>query len=69
MFFYFDFDKTIEHFVSGSAKIERITVAALVNGKYENIDNEGEIIKKYLPRNNEEKDEIAGLIKQTIGFL
>jgi flagellar M-ring protein FliF len=64
----YELNKTIEHFVSGSAKIERITVAALVNGKYENVDNEGEIIKKYLPRNNEEKDEIAGLIKQTIGF-
>lgn len=64
----YELNKTVEHFVSGSAKITRITVAALVNGKYENVDNEGEIIKKYLPRNNEEKNEIAALIKQTIGF-
>ena len=64
----YELNKTVEHFVSGAAKIERITVAALVNGKYENVDNEGEIIKKYLPRDNEEKNEIAALIKQTIGF-
>jgi len=64
----YELNKTVEHFVSGAAKIKRITVAALVNGKYENVDNEGEIIKKYLPRDNEEKNEIAALIKQTIGF-
>jgi flagellar M-ring protein FliF len=64
----YELTKTIEHYTSGAAKIERITVAALVNGKYENIDNDGEIIKKYIPRNNEEKNEIAALIKQTIGF-
>ncbi|MBC8197971.1 MAG: flagellar M-ring protein FliF [Candidatus Marinimicrobia bacterium] len=64
----YELNKTVEHYISGSAKITRITVAALVNGKYENVDNEGEIIKKYLPRNNEEKNEIAALIKQTIGF-
>ncbi len=64
----YELNKTIEHFISGAAKIKRITVAALVNGKYENVDNEGEIIKKYLPRNNAEKNEIAALIKQTIGF-
>lgn len=64
----YELTKTIEHYSSGAAKIERITVAALVNGKYENIDDDGEIIKKYIPRNNEEKNEIAALIKQTIGF-
>ena len=64
----YELNKTVEHYVSGAAKIERITVAALVNGKYENVDNNGEIIKKYLPRDNNEKNEIAALIKQTIGF-
>jgi len=64
----YELNKTIEHYISGAAKIERITVAALVNGKYENIDNDGEIIKKYISRNSEEKNEIAALIKQTIGF-
>ena len=64
----YELNKTIEHFLSGSAKITRITVAALVNGKYENVDDDGEIIKKYLPRNNEEKNEISALIKQTIGY-
>jgi flagellar M-ring protein FliF len=64
----YELNKTVEHFISGSATITRVTVAALVNGKYENIDNEGEIIRKYLPRNNEEKNEIASMIKQTIGF-
>ena len=64
----YELNKTVEHYVSGAAKINRITVAALVNGKYENVDNEGEIIKKYLPRDNEEKNEIAALIMQTIGY-
>ncbi len=64
----YELNKTVEHFVSGAAKINRITVAALVNGKYENVDNEGEIIKKYLPRDNQEKNEIASLIMQTIGY-
>ena len=34
----YELNKTVEHYVSGAAKIERITVAAL-NGKYENVDN------------------------------
>lgn len=64
----YELNKTVEHYVSGSAKIERITVAALVNGKYETVDDGDDIVKKYLPRTEEEKDEIAELIKQTIGF-
>ena len=64
----YELNKTVEHFLSGSAKITRITVAALVNGKYENVDDNGDIIKKYLPRNEEEKNNIASLIKQTIGY-
>ncbi len=51
------------------AGIKRLTVAVLVDGNYEEEETEdGKLIRKYIPRTNEELDQIAAIVKQAIGL-
>lgn len=51
------------------ARIKRITVAVLVDGNYVDEETEiGTIISKYVPRTEEELDQIAVIVKQAIGL-
>lgn len=61
----FEISKTITNKVSDVGKVERISVAVLVDGKYQQ-DQEGEDI--YIPRTEEELDQIRTLVRSAIGF-
>ncbi len=51
------------------ASIKRLTVAVLVDGNYEEEEAEGgKLNSKYIPRTNEELDQIAAIVKQAIGL-
>ncbi len=51
------------------AQIKRLTVAVLVDGNYvEEEAEDGTISSKYVPRTEEELDQIAAIVKQTIGI-
>ena len=51
------------------ASVKRLTVAVLVDGNYEEEETEdGKLSSKYIPRTNEELDQIAAIVKQTIGI-
>ncbi|MGR3292814.1 MAG: flagellar basal-body MS-ring/collar protein FliF [Candidatus Scalindua sp.] len=51
------------------ARIKRLTVAVLVDGNYVEEETEiGTIISKYVPRTEEELDQIAAIVKRAIGF-
>ena len=51
------------------ASIKRLTVAVLVDGNYEDEEDEGgKLNSKYIPRTNEELDQIAAIVKQAIGI-
>jgi flagellar M-ring protein FliF len=61
----FEISRTSTTKVYETAIIERLTVAVLVDGTYEQ-DAEGEQI--YSPRNEEELQQLAALVRSTIGF-
>ncbi|MCR4289877.1 MAG: flagellar M-ring protein FliF [Candidatus Scalindua sp.] len=51
------------------ARIKRLTVAVLVDGNYVEEETEaGTVISKYVPRTEEELNQIAAIVKQAIGL-
>lgn len=61
----YEISKTITNKVDDAAKIKRVSVAVLVDGKY-NKDGAGNEV--YIPRTDEELDQIKTLVKSAIGF-
>lgn len=68
----YELSRKLEHYISDVGNIKKISVAVLVNGKYEEsaaADGEtGDGSPTYVARTNEELEEIALLVKSTIGF-
>ena len=60
----------VERAVSAhEASIKRLTVAVLVDGNYEEGKTvDGKVNSKYIPRTDEELDQIAAIVKQAIGI-
>ncbi|MBO8130557.1 MAG: flagellar M-ring protein FliF [Candidatus Marinimicrobia bacterium] len=65
----YELGKIVEHYSSEPSRIKRISVAVLVNGRYETVrDNRGREVKRYIPRDNRELNQIASLVKSAIGY-
>lgn len=65
----YELTKKLERFVSNAGDVERITVAVLVNGVYEKPEGADESAESvYRPRNPGELEEIAALVRSSIGF-
>ncbi len=65
----FELSKTVEHYVSNSGGIKRLTVAVLVNGKYvPQKGPDGKVKMVYQPRSEEELSQIASLVKSAVGY-
>jgi len=66
----YELNKTIEHYISPSGDIKRITVAVLVDGTYINEENEeGNTEKVYQSRTDIELKQIADLVKSAVGYM
>ena len=66
----YELNKTVEHYVSPTGDISRITVAVLVNGTYiKEEDEEGNKQKVYQARSDVELNQISDLVKSAIGFM
>lgn len=73
----FEISKTVESLVSESGKVEKLSIAVLVDGRYE---TDASVTKpedaaedwapprKYVARSQEELDKIATLVKSAVGF-
>ena len=67
----FEITKTIESLVQESGEVQKLSIAVLIDGKYKDVpspDDENETIKEYVPRSQEELDQISTLVKSAIGF-
>jgi len=61
--------KISEHYTSGTGTLKRVSVAVLVNGRYNRIeDAEGNVTKEYAARTPEELDFIASLVRGAVGY-
>ncbi len=65
----YELNKTVEHYVSNTGTINRLSVAVLVDGTYETTrDEEGNEVKNYIPRSNKELNQITALVKSAVGY-
>ncbi len=65
----YEINKTTKHVTKPSGAINRLSVAAVVDGRYEVITaKDGSQKKKYIPRNQEELGEFEKLVKKAMGF-
>ncbi len=64
----YEIDKTVEHIIGATGKIARLSIAVVMDGKYE-VEGVGkEKTKKYIARTEEEKDDIRKLVMTSIGL-
>ncbi len=66
----YEIGRTKEKYVSNAGNVKRLTVAVLVNGKYELKEDPetGEPFREYTPRSEQELKQIEALVKSAVGF-
>ena len=74
----YEIGKTIENMVQGSGKVEKLSIAVLVDGRYETDteakkpegvkDEDWQAPKKYIPRTQDELDKIKALVRSAVGY-
>jgi len=64
----YDVGKTVEKLVGNTGTIKRLSVAVLVNGKYTEIDKNGEKSVEYSPRSTDEITQLTNIVKTAVGF-
>ena len=73
----YEISKTIENMVRASGQIQKLSIAVLVDGRYEtdpkatppkDAPKDWQAPKKYIPRDQAELDKIASLVKSSVGY-
>ena len=65
----YEIGKVIKHIVEPIGKIDKISVAVIVDGTYKNIKGEdGNQELKYLPRTQDEMDKLENIVKRAVNF-
>jgi len=64
----FELSKRVEHFIANTGDIKRLTVAVLVNGKYNEAVGDAEQTKQYTARSTQELEQIASLVRTAVGY-
>jgi flagellar M-ring protein FliF len=65
----YEIKKVEEHIVHSVGTVQRLSVSAMVNGKYEVVTNEeGLRTYQYIPRTEEEMNKLNELVKNAVGY-
>ncbi len=65
----YELNKTVEHYVANTGVITKQTVAVLINGKYQDVeDANGATTREYVPRSKQDLVQITALVKSAVGF-
>lgn len=65
----YELNRTNEHLIEAVGSIDRLSLAVLVDGVYEPVENEnGETTMVYQPRPQDELDRLAAIVKNAVGF-
>jgi len=65
----YEFDRSVESIAGEVGNIERLTVAVMVDGRYESSTGpDGEATRTFVPREDEELAKLAGIVKSAVGF-
>ncbi len=64
----YELNRTIEHIVENVGHIQRLSVAAIVNGTRRTIEQDGEQIAEYVPRTDEEMQHLTDIVARAVGY-
>lgn len=65
----YELNKTVEHYINAVGGIDRISIAVLVDGVYDEVANDaGDVESVYQPRSQEELDRFAAIVRNAVGF-
>jgi flagellar M-ring protein FliF len=65
----YEINKTVEHIVNAVGTIDRLSVAVLVDGTYEEVESDdGALETIYQPRPQDELDRLASIVQNAVGF-
>ncbi len=64
----YDVGKSVERVIGTEGDVKKLSVAVLVNGKYTEIDKNGEKTVQYTPRSNDEMAQLTDIVKKAVGF-
>lgn len=65
----YEINKTVEHMINAVGGIQRLSVAVMVDGKYNQVENaDGQMETVYQPRPQEELDQLGAIVRSAIGF-
>lgn len=65
----YELNKTIEHMINEIGSIDRLSIAVMVDGIFNEVVNDaGETERIYQPRSQEELDRLASIVKNAVGF-
>ena len=65
----YELNKTVEHIINAVGGLKRLSVALMVDGTYNAVENEaGDVENIYQPRSQEELDRLTAIVKSAIGF-
>jgi flagellar M-ring protein FliF len=65
----YEFDRSVESIAGEVGNIERLSVAVMVDGRYETAPGrDGKVTRTFIPRSNDEIATLAGIVKSAVGF-
>jgi flagellar M-ring protein FliF len=64
----YEINKTIEHIIENQGNIKRLSVAALINGTQKVSEKDGEKVVDYVPRPQQELNQLTDIIKRAVGY-
>ena len=65
----YEISKTVEDLIEPVREIKRLSVAVMVDGSYETVqEGEGKTTEKYVPRSEEEMAKFKALVEKAMGF-
>lgn len=65
----YEINRTVRRTVKPLAEIKRVSVAAVLDGKYELVtDKDGNQTRKYVPRTQEELDQFVRVVQKAMGY-
>jgi flagellar M-ring protein FliF len=65
----YEINKTVEHLINAVGGVQRLSVAVMVDGTYNQVENaEGAMESIYQPRPQEELDRLASIVRTSLGI-
>ena len=64
----YELNKTVEHIINAVGGVDRLSLAVMVDGTYNDVETADGVESIYQPRPQEELDRLAAIVKNAVGF-